>query len=83
MGEFYEAVDKARVQALAFLATELRGDQDSSALCHLAEALMMQARERAGSAYVRAWLEKIDAHLDNDLGRACRAIIDLKERSLR
>jgi hypothetical protein len=82
MADFYHVIEQARQQSAAYLGTELRRDQQATAMCHLAETLLMHAQGRAGTEYVRAWLRKIDAHLDCDHERAARAIIGVREPRL-
>jgi hypothetical protein len=77
--QFFSVIDEARAQAMQHFGRSLHRESQASAMCHLAETLLMHAQGRAGTDYVRAWLRKIDAHLDCDDRRAAQAIIGLQE----
>jgi hypothetical protein len=77
--DFFTVIEDARVQAIQYFGHSLPRDCQASALCHLAETLLMHAEGRAGTDYVRAWVRKIEAHLDRDDRRAAQAIITLQE----
>ena len=82
MDAFFESINDAREDALQRFGRDLPRTHQASAMCHLAETLMMFAEDRAGKDYVRVWLGKIDAHLDRDDARAIAAIIGMKEPRL-
>ena len=72
---FSHMIDRLRAAAMAEFARELGPQHHASAMCHLAEALMMFAQGSSSTEYVRCWLRKIEAHLDGDDERAIAAIL--------
>jgi hypothetical protein len=72
---FFPMIDRLREMALAEFARELGPQNHASAMCHLAETLMMFAQASSSTDFVRCWLRKIEAHLDRDDARAITAIM--------
>ena len=72
-------IDRLREAALAEFARQLGPQHHASAMCHLAETLMMFAQSHSSTEYVRCWLRKIEAHLDCDNARAASAIMRAHE----
>ncbi|MGH7118443.1 MAG: hypothetical protein ACREFP_05585, partial [Acetobacteraceae bacterium] len=74
-GSFFSMIERLRAAALVEFARQLSPQHHASAMCHLAETLMMFAKSRSSTEYVRCWLRKIEAHLDGDDARAVAAIM--------
>jgi hypothetical protein len=72
-------IARLREAALAEFARQLGPQNHASAMCHLAETLMMFAQASSSTEYVRCWLRKIEAHLDRDDARAIAAIMQADE----
>ena len=70
---FFPMIDRLRETALAEFARQLGPQHRASAMCHLAETLLMFAEGSSSTDYVRCWLRKIEAHLDRDDTRAASA----------
>jgi hypothetical protein len=76
---FSPMIDRLREAAVTEFAGELGPQHHASAMCHLAETLMMFAQSSSNTEYVRCWLRKIEAHLDCDDERAIAAIMQAEE----
>lgn len=79
MDDFFPMIERLRAAALAEFARQLGPQHQASAMCHLAETLMMFAQSSSSTEYVRCWLRKIEAHLDCDDARAAAAIMRADE----
>jgi hypothetical protein len=72
--DFLLLITRLREAALAEFARQLGPQNRVSAMCHLAETLLMVAQGSSSTEYVRWWLRKIEAHLDCDDARAASAL---------
>jgi hypothetical protein len=76
---FFPMINRLREAAIAEFSRQLGPQHHASAMCHLAETLMMFAQSSSNTEYVRCWLRKIEAHLDCDDARAIAAIMRAEE----